>query len=175
MIVGKNQSMNTAMRHIAIREGNTASYKASDGDVWEFRINFLGAVMECRDEKISREWRPVCTIFSSFDCMDHGWSLNMRVNLMWENKVIVEDYDHDKDYKAIEEMDWQGMPWRYIMIRWLTQGDKASIEAREAALADLFETDYDDSSSVILRHCLDYLEEGGTPDKVLPLSLKEVA
>ena len=99
----------------------------------------------------------------------------MRVNLMWENKVIVEDYDHDKDYNAIEEMDWQGMPWRYIMIRWLTQGDKASIEAREAALADLFETDYDDSSSVILRHCLDYLEEGGTPDKVLPLSLKEVA
>lgn len=166
--------MNAAMRHICQREGNTASYKMTNGYVWEFRINSKDEVMECREKKIRQEWCPVNTILASIDSKADVWTINRQVSLMWYDIELVEDYSSEKFEEAIKELDRQLIPWRYAMVRWLTQGDEESAEAREAALAEVFEIDYDDNARVVLRYCLDYLEDGGKPDDILPLHLMEV-
>lgn len=182
MITKKNQSMNAAMKHISHKQSNTASYKADDGDVWEFRINFLGAVMECRDEKISKEWRPVCTIFSCIDCTDHGWTLHRQVRLMWKDMVILEDYDNEDMCETIDriidKLDWEGVPWRYALIRWLVRGNEESAEVREAYIAEMFDPHLNwepgTREGIALQYFLDFLEEGGTPDDFIPFHFEEV-
>lgn len=170
----ENQSMNAAMRHICQREGNTASI-VIENNTWDFRLNFLGAVLECRDEKICRKWRPVASILAYIDSKADVWTINRQATLMWNDIELVEDYSSEKFDEVIKELDRQLIPWRYAMVRWLVGGDEASEEAREAALAEVFEIDYDDNARVVLRYCLDYLEDGGKSDDILPLHLMEVA
>ena len=176
MIVGKNLSMNLAMRHITLNEGNTASYKMTDGDVWEFRINSKDEVMECREEKVSQEWRPVNTIFASIDTTDHGWTLHVRVDLMWGDKLVVEDYRPEKFEEALDKMMWEGWNWDECMVEWLTSGKEESLAARQEALVDIFLEEYKVPVAVVFRHFLDYLLAGGTPDlDCCPLNFKGVA
>ena len=176
MIVGKNLSMNLAMRHITLNEGNTASYKMTDGDVWEFRINSKDEVMECREEKNSQEWRPVNTIFASIDTTDHGWTLHVRVDLMWVDKLVVEDYRPEKFDDVLSKMTWEDWNWEECMVEWLTAGKKESLYARQEALADIFLENYELPSAAILKHYFDYLLAGGTPDlDCCPFNFKGVA
>ena len=80
--------------------------------------------------------------------------------------------------RIIDKLDWEGVPWRYALTRWLVRGNEESAEVREAFIAEMFDPDQNwgpgTREGMALQYFLDFLEEGGTPDDFIPFHFEEV-